>query len=180
MIRSLLLAAVLSLAACSENSGGVMREIERAEKADADAAAEANADAGTFLEQARAQPGVEARPSGLLLERRGRGANQSLPRPSANATVLVHYEGRLANGTVFDSSFERGQPAEFPLNAVVDGFSEAIQQMRPGDEVVATFPTELGYGPEGRPPVIPPAAPLQFRIVLLAFQEPGGRVVQAP
>ncbi|MBY0563512.1 MAG: FKBP-type peptidyl-prolyl cis-trans isomerase [Hyphomonadaceae bacterium] len=179
MIRSILLAAAFALAACTEDSG-VMREIERAEKADADAAQQVSADAGAFLEQARAQPGVEARPSGLLLERRGRGPDQSLPRPTANATVLVHYEGRLADGSVFDSSFARNEPAEFPLNAVVDGFSEAIQQMRPGDEVVATFPMELGYGPEGRPPVIPPAAPLQFRIILLAFQEPGGRVVQAP
>lgn len=179
MIRTVFLAAALALGACTDN-GGVMREIERAEKADADAAEQATADAGEFLERVRAQAGVEARPSGLLLERRGRGSNQSLPRPTANATVLVHYEGRLADGSVFDSSFERNQPAEFPLNAVVDGFSEAIQQMRPGDEVVATFPMELGYGPEGRPPVIPPAAPLQFRIILLAFQEPGGRVVEAP
>lgn len=179
MIRPILFAAALVVAACTDNSG-VMREIERAEKADAEAAEQATANAGAFLEQVRAQAGVEARPSGLLLERRGRGSNQSLPRPTANATVLVHYEGRLANGTVFDSSFERNQPAEFPLNAVVDGFSEAIQQMRPGDEVVATFPMELGYGPEGRPPVIPPASPLQFRIILLAFQEPGGRVVEVP
>jgi FKBP-type peptidyl-prolyl cis-trans isomerase len=52
--------------------------------------------------------------------------------------------------------------------------------MRPGDELIATFPMELGYGPEGRPPAIPPAAPLQFRIILLAFQEPGGRIVEAP
>lgn len=179
MIRAFIFAAALALGACTDN-GGVMREIERAEKADADAAEQATANAGEFLEQVRAQPGVEARPSGLLLERRGRGPDQALPRPTANATVLVHYEGRLADGSVFDSSFQRNQPAEFPLNAVVAGFSEAIQQMRPGDEVVATFPMELGYGPEGRPPAIPPAAPLQFRIILLAFQEPGGRVVQAP
>ena len=109
-----------------------------------------------------------------------RGRDQSLPRPSGAATVLVHYEGKLADGSVFDSSFARGEPAEFPLGAVVAGFSEAIQQMRPGDEVVATFPMELGYGPSGRPPVIPPAAPLQFRIVLLAFQEPGAQPVSAP
>jgi FKBP-type peptidyl-prolyl cis-trans isomerase len=63
---------------------------------------------------------------------------------------------------------------------LVPGFSEAIQQMRPGDEVVATFPAELGYGVRGSPPVIPPGAALQFRIVLLAFQEPGGPVVQSP
>jgi FKBP-type peptidyl-prolyl cis-trans isomerase len=171
--------AALSLAACTEGRG-VMREIERAEEQNAASAQEAAQRSAAFLDEVRAQPGVEARPSGLLLERRGQGADQSLPRPSENATVLVHYEGKLADGSVFDSSFARGEPADFPLNAVVQGFSEAIQQMRPGDEVVATFPHELGYGPDGRPPVIPPRAALQFRIVLLAFQEPGGRVIEAP
>lgn len=166
------------LAACDR--GGVMREIERAEKADAEAFANASAGGEQFLARVRAQPGVEARPSGLLLERRVMGRNQALPRPSARAFVLVHYEGKLADGSVFDSSYRGGQPAQFALSDVVAGFSEAIQQMRPGDEVVATLPMELGYGPEGRPPVIPPAAPLQFRIVLLAFQEPGGAIVQAP
>jgi FKBP-type peptidyl-prolyl cis-trans isomerase len=172
-------AAALTLAACGDRSG-VMREIQRAESDSAASAQEAAERSAAFLDQVRAQPGVEARPSGLLLEVRNRGADQSLPRPSGEATVLVHYEGKLADGSVFDSSFARGEPAEFPLGAVVSGFSEAIQQMRPGDEVVATFPHELGYGAQGRPPVIPPAAALQFRIVLLAFQEPGGRVVEAP
>jgi FKBP-type peptidyl-prolyl cis-trans isomerase len=178
MIRVLIAAAALALAGCE--NGGVMREIERAEQEEAASAQQAGERSAAFLADVRAQPGVEARPSGLLLERRAQGSDPSLPRPSAAATVLVHYEGKLADGSVFDSSFERGEPAQFPLQAVVAGFSEAIQQMRPGDEVVATFPMELGYGPEGRPPVIPPAAPLQFRIVLLAFQEPGGQVIQAP
>lgn len=181
MIKSTFAALAFALAAgCSDGDSNVMREIQRAEKTDADAASSAASESQTFLERVRAQPGVEAMPSGLLIERRARGRNQSLPRPTGNATVLVHYEGKLADGTVFDSSFERNEPAEFPLNAVVPGFSEAIQQMRPGDEIVATFPMELGYGPEGRPPVIPPAAPLQFRIQLLAFQEPGGQTVRAP
>ncbi len=182
MIKFAFIAAAVALSACgqSNDSSGVMQEIERAEKSDAESAQQATAQSADFLTRVRAQPGVEARPSGLLIEQRTRGANQSLPRPSANATVLVHYEGKLADGSVFDSSFERNEPAEFPLAAVVPGFSEAIQQMRPGDEIIATFPMELGYGPEGRPPVIPPAAPLQFRIQLLAFQEPGGQPVQAP
>jgi FKBP-type peptidyl-prolyl cis-trans isomerase len=179
MMKKMTIAAALTLAACGQN-GSVMDEIERAENADAQAAQNAAVSSQAFLDQVRAQAGVEARPSGLLIERRARGSNQALPRPSANANVLVHYEGKLADGSVFDSSFERGEPADFPLNAVVPGFSEAIQQMRPGDEVVATFPHELGYGAEGRPPVIPPAAALQFRIVLLAFQEPGGVLVAAP
>lgn len=180
MIRTIFAVAALALAACGQGNNSVMQEIQRAEKADADAAQTAAASSQAFLDQVRAQPGVEARPSGLLLERRARGSNQSLPRPSGDATVLVNYEGKLADGSVFDSSFARGEPAQFPLNQVVPGFSEAIQQMRPGDEVVATFPSELGYGPQGSPPVIPPGAALQFRIVLLAFQEPGGQPVTAP
>lgn len=179
MKRFFAAAAVLALAACG-GDGGVMDEINRAEKAQSELAAQATERSPAWLAEIRAQPGVEARPSGLLIERRARGANQSLPRPSGDAVVLVHYEGKLANGQVFDSSFERGEPAQFPLGGVVPGFSEAIQQMRPGDEVVATFPMELGYGPDGRPPRIPPAAALQFRIVLLAFQEPNGQVVEAP
>jgi len=171
-------AAALLVAACGNN--GVMEEIERADREQIVTAQESAQRSEEWLAQIRAQPGVEALPSGVLIERRARGANQSLPMPTANAAVLVHYEGKLANGQVFDSSFERNEPAQFPLQGVVDGFSEAIQHMRPGDEIVATFPMELGYGPEGRPPQIPPAAALQFRIILLAYQEPGGQVVQAP
>ncbi len=179
MMRTLFVVGALALtAACGNN--GVMAEIERAEKADVQTAERAAMSAEEFLATTRAQEGVEAFPSGLLLERRTRGANQNLARPSGNAQVLVHYEGSLADGSVFDSSIQRNEPAQFPLNAVVPGFSEAIQQMRPGDEVVATFPMELGYGAEGRPPVIPAAAPLRFRIILLAFQEPGGQPVEAP
>ena len=118
-------------------------------------------------------------PSGLALQFTRRGANQSLAQPTMNANVLVHYQGSFVEGgEEFDSSFG-GDPVEFPLQAVVPGFSEAISHMRPGDEAIATFPGSLGYGPSGRGP-IPPNAALRFRIVLLAFQEPGGESVQAP
>jgi FKBP-type peptidyl-prolyl cis-trans isomerase len=182
MIRKFLFAALVALAACGQSTTdtGVMAEIERGEKADVQAAQQANSGNDAFLAQVRAQPGVQALPQGLLLAFRHRGANQSLPHPTANAVVLVHYEGKLTNGSVFDSSIARQQPAQFPLAGVVPGFSAAIQQMRPGDEVIATFPPELGYGAEGQPPVIPPNAVLQFRIILLAFQEPGGQLVRAP
>jgi FKBP-type peptidyl-prolyl cis-trans isomerase len=182
MIKKILFTAVVVLAACgqSNSDAGVMAEIERGEKADAAAVQYASASTDAFLAQVRAQPGVQALPSGLLIEFRHRGANQALARPTSNAAVLVHYEGKLADGTVFDSSFARNEPAQFPLAGVVPGFAEAIEQMRPGDEVLATFPPALGYGASGQPPVIPPNAVLQFRIILLAYQEPGGQPVRAP
>ncbi len=169
MIRTLALAALLALAACN-NTSSVVDEIERAEAEEAQAE-----EAGVTLEE------PQTLPSGLVLQFRRRGPDQTLPRPTMDAAVLVHYEGALAeNGTVFDSSFARNEPAQFPLRAVVKGFSEAITHMRPGDEVMATFPGELGYGAEGREPRIPPNAALQFRIRLLAFQEPRGEIVGSP
>lgn len=167
-------AALVSVSACG-GGDGVMQEIRSGEKADAEAAQQA-ADAVSRAVQEEPQ----RLPSGLELQFVRRGTNQSLAMPTMNASVLVHYEGSFVEGgEVFDSSFARNEPAEFPMNAVVDGFSEAISHMRPGDEVIATFPGSLGYGPQGRGP-IPPNAALRFRIVLLAYQEPGGQPVRAP
>jgi len=188
MIKYLMLAAALVLTACGQTSdNSVMSEIEKADKADAarqaaaaQAAEQASAGNAAFLASVRAQPGVQALPSGLLLEFKHHSSAANLPRPTAAAQVLVHYEGKLSNGQIFDSSFQHGQPVAFPLNGVVDGFAEAIEHMRPGDEVIATMPPELGYGANGQPPVIPPNAALQFRIILLALQEPGGQPVRAP
>ena len=166
MIRFLLVAAALTLAACGNNRS-VMEGMENETPSIPGLGAEVQEQAQTL-------------PSGLELQFTRRGANQALAQPTINATVLVHYEGSLVDtGEVFDSSFARGEPAEFPLAQVVSGFSEAITHMRPGDEVIATFPGSLGYGPTGSGP-IPPNAALRFRIALLAFQEPGGQPVTAP
>jgi FKBP-type peptidyl-prolyl cis-trans isomerase len=169
---AMLAAALMFVAACSDD-GGVMSEIERGEKEDAAAAAEANDALGSAVQEE-----TQTLPSGLQLQFVRRGYDQSLPQPTMNANVLVHYQGTFVDGgEEFDSSFG-GEPAEFPLQMVVPGFAEAITHMRPGDEAIATFPGSLGYGPEGRGP-IPPNAALRFRIVLLAFQEPGGEPVEA-
>lgn len=173
MIRILFFVATLTLTACGNNNG-VMDEINRAETREQGAAAQSIPGLG-----AEVQEEAQTLPSGLALQFTRRGANQSLPTPTMNASVLVHYQGTLVDGgQEFDSSFG-GDPVEFPLQAVVPGFSEAITHMHPGDEVIATFPGSLGYGPAGSGP-IPPNAALRFRIVLLAFQEPGGQPVQAP
>ncbi|WP_395645044.1 FKBP-type peptidyl-prolyl cis-trans isomerase [Terricaulis sp.] len=178
VVGGLLVALIAGAAIFSQGADhrGVMSEIARAERQDQEKARVAGESSDQFLAQVRAQPGVEALPSGLLIERRTRGPNQRLPRPTADAIVLVHYEGKLADGTVFDSSFRRGQPAQFSLGEVVSGFREAIEQMRPGDEIVATMPASIAYGAEGMPPVIPPNAALQFRLQLIAFQGADGHI----
>lgn len=161
-MKSLAFAAAVLLAACGQSGNSVMQEIERAE--------------GAVVAEA---PVTLA--SGVEIQFQRRGPDQTLPKPGPDANVLVHYEGSLvSDGSVFDSSFQRGEPAEFPLNAVVTGFSEAIQQMAPGDELIATFPAALGYGAEGRPPVIPPNSALRFRIRLIAYQGADGAVVGHP
>ncbi len=172
MMKYVFAAAVLALSACGPSTttsataenDSVMREIAKGEKQDA-AQVEA----------------AQTTPSGLTIQFQRRGPDQTLPRPTAEAVVRVHYEGRLvSNNTIFDSSFQRNEPADFPLGAVVPGFAEAIEQMRPGDELVATLPANLGYGARGMPPQIPPNSDLRFRIRLIAFQEPNGPVVGHP
>ena len=87
--------------------------------------------------------------------------------------MKVNYEGKLIDGTVFDSSYERGQPAAMPLRGLVKAWQEALQLMRPGDEWILYVPPELGYGAEGKDP-IPPGAVLIFRIELIdALPGPG-------
>lgn len=179
MRKFLALAALFLLAACGQSSG-VMNEIERAEKEDAARAGNAAAESQRFLETQRARAGVTATASGLLYEVRTPPPNPNLPRPPRDAQVLVHYEGRLANGEVFDSSFARGQPAEFPIAGVVPGFAEALLLMRPGEEIVAYLPAALAYGEAGMAPGIAPNTALQFRIQLLAFARPDGSIIAAP
>ncbi|MBX9746806.1 MAG: FKBP-type peptidyl-prolyl cis-trans isomerase [Hyphomonadaceae bacterium] len=172
MRQVLVAVALLALAACDGN--GVMDQIREGEAEDASTLQEEIESLGVAVTEA-----PQTLPSGLELQFVRRGNNQSLAQPTRAANVLVHYAGSLVEGgEEFDSSFARGEPAEFPLAGVVPGFAEAITQMRPGDEVIATFPGSLGYGEAGQGP-IPPNAALRFRIVLLAFQEPGGQVVQA-
>jgi FKBP-type peptidyl-prolyl cis-trans isomerase len=154
MMKPLILAALLALAACN-----------KAENPTSSAAPPPPSPQSRVVEEA---PMLLA--SGVEVHFQRRAANDALATPGPDASVTVHYEGSLvSNGSVFDSSFQRGEPAEFPLNGVVRGFSEAISQMRPGDEVITTFPAELGYGAAGRPPAIPPNSALRFRIVLISY-----------
>jgi FKBP-type peptidyl-prolyl cis-trans isomerase len=87
--------------------------------------------------------------------------------PGATDRVTVHYAGWLTDGTSFDNSFKRGEPSSFGLNQVISGWTEGVQLMKPGAVYVFVIPHELAYGAAGRPPTIPPAATLVFRIELL-------------
>ena len=87
--------------------------------------------------------------------------------PTAADKVRVHYEGRLINGNVFDSSIARGQPLEFPLNGVIKGWTEGLQLMKPGGKAKLTIPYNLAYGDAGSGP-IPPKATLIFDVELIA------------
>lgn len=87
--------------------------------------------------------------------------------PKATDVVLVNYEGKLLDGTVFDSSYKRGEPIEFPLNRVIPGWTEGVQLMQEGAEYEFIIPYQLAYGAEGMPPSIPPKADLIFKVELI-------------
>lgn len=118
-----------------------------------------------FLAQNKGKPGVITTASGLQYQvvREGTGA-----RPGPKDTVLVHYEGKLVDGTVFDSSYQRGQPAAFPLDQVIPGWTEGVQLMPVGSKYHFVVPPSLAYGAQGAGGVIPPGAVLEFDIELLA------------
>lgn len=102
-------------------------------------------------------------PSGLKYRilRKGTGAN-----PKATNTVEVHYHGWLDNGQKFDSSYDRNETIEFPLNRVIPGWTEGMQLVGEGGMIELEIPSNLGYGPNGAPPVIPPNATLHFLVEL--------------
>lgn len=123
-------------------------------------------EANAFMTVNGEKPGVKTTQSGLQYEILAAGQGES---PRADDTVLVHYEGRLSDGTVFDSSYQRGQPAVFGVSDVIPGWTEGLQLMRPGGKARFTIPPQLGYGASGAGGVIPPNSVLVFDVELLAI-----------
>ena len=89
--------------------------------------------------------------------------------PSADASVEVHYEGKLIDGTVFDSSYQRGETITFPLSGVIKGWTEGLQLMRVGGKAKLTIPSDLAYGAKGAGSSVPPHATLIFEVELLGI-----------
>ena len=133
------------------------------------AQAEANLKAGQeFLAKTAKEPGIVKMPSGILYKVVS-SPTPAAAKPSIKDTVKVHYEGKLVDGTVFDSSYERGVPAAFPLEGLVKAWQIAIPEMHKGDTWILYVPPELGYGAEAAGE-IPPNSVLVFKIQLIDIE----------
>lgn len=128
---------------------------------------QANLKAGQeFLAANKAKPGVTELPSGLQYEILIEGAG---PKPTEFNTVTCHYHGTLIDGTIFDSSVQRGKPASFPLNMVIKGWTEGLQLMGTGSKWRFFIPPHLGYGARQVGPTIGPNSTLIFDVELISI-----------
>lgn len=160
------LAAAVALSACGQAAPAPAELAKSAAEAQAFMATNAKAE------------GVKVLPSGVQYKVVRSGPAEGL-KPGPNDEVKVHYEGKLVSGKVFDSSYDRGQPAAMPLPALIPAWKEALQLMRPGDEWILYVPPEMGYGEEGAGGgEIPPNSVLIFRIELIDVLPAPGRIGQ--
>ena len=139
-------------------------KIQQMQQVRATALAEVEKKAGAgFLAKAAAESGAKKTESGAIVTtiKEGKGAT-----PKATDTVKVHYHGTLIDGTVFDSSVKRGEPATFPLNQVIKCWTEAVQLIKVGGKSKLVCPSGIAYGDRGSPPVIKPGATLIFEVEL--------------
>ena len=132
------------------------KQIEEAKKA--------QGSGDSFLAENAKKEGVKTTASGLQYKVTKEGTGKS---PTATSMVKVHYTGKLVDGKVFDSSVERGEPIDFPLNQVIPGWTEGLQLMKEGGKATLYIPAPLGYGPQGVPGTIPPNSTLIFDVELL-------------
>ncbi|MEP1870587.1 MAG: FKBP-type peptidyl-prolyl cis-trans isomerase, partial [Paraglaciecola sp.] len=120
-----------------------------------------------YLEENAKKEGVVVTESGLQYKEVVSGDG---PMPTSEQTVVVHYKGTLIDGTQFDSSYDRGTPAEFPVTGVIQGWVEALQLMNVGDKFELTIPSELAYGQRGSGQTIGPDATLLFDVELIEIK----------
>ena len=144
------------------------KEMQDKMKGEMKKAAQDNINKGkSWLAENKKRKGVVELPSGLQYEivKDGTGEN-----PKINSRVTTHYAGTLIDGTEFDSSIKRGEPATFPVNGVIKGWTEALQLMKPGSKWKLYIPSELAYGDAGSPPTIGPGETLIFEVELISIQ----------
>lgn len=127
-----------------------------------------------FLTENGKKEGVKTTASGLqyVVEKEGTGI-----QPGPEDEVTVHYTGKLLNGQVFDSSVNRGEPATFPLNRVIPGWTEGVQLMKEGAKYTFFIPSDLAYGPQGIPNAIPPHSTLIFDVQLIKVNKKSGIII---
>lgn len=185
MIRSVLLAAAAAVALVGCSPAGARADaacvLGFTASFTPDSYPGLNPEDRAFMAENAKKPGVCITKSGVQYERvRALEPGVTRPRPTARDTVIVHYEGTLPDGTKFDSSYDRGQPIDFPLQGVIPGWTEGVSMMRPGEEFRLVIPPHMAYGEQG-PPEIGPNRALVFKVELLAFQNAAdGTVVAAP
>jgi len=143
----------------------------------AEAGKKNEADSEKFLADNKKKDGVKTTASGLQYKviKEGNG-----PQPKSSDTVTVNYRGTLTDGTEFDSSYKRGQPATFPLAGVIKGWTEGLQLMKTGSKYQFFIPPALAYGEHSPSPTIPPNSTLIFEVELISIQAPGSSPSVAP
>jgi FKBP-type peptidyl-prolyl cis-trans isomerase FkpA len=132
------------------------------------AAAKAKGESKVYLDQYSKEPGAQQLPSGLIFRTLTAGKG---PSPAATDKVKVNYEGKLTNGTVFDSSYKRGEPISFPLSGVIKCWTEGVQKMHVGETAQLVCPSDIAYGDRGSPPAIPGGSTLVFKVELLGIEK---------
>ena len=154
-MRSLLAVLAVVLVGCSSSSTSTSSSTESGAP---------SGDAKAYLDKAAAQPGAVRTASGLVYRELRAGSGES---PKASDTVTVNYRGTLVDGTEFDSSYKRNEPAQFPLGQVIPCWTEGVQRMKVGGKSELVCPASIAYQDRGSPPVIPGGATLIFEIELL-------------
>ncbi|MEB2285065.1 MAG: peptidylprolyl isomerase [Polyangiaceae bacterium UTPRO1] len=152
-----------------ENFAKIQQKLRDRISANAAAVAAAEKKAGhEYLEKAAKENGAVKTASGMVYQEEKAGTGE---QPKATDKVKVHYTGALIDGTVFDSSVQRNQPATFPLNGVIKCWTEGVQMMKVGGKAKLICPAEIAYGDQGRPPQIKPGATLVFDVELLEIMK---------